>query len=123
MAVDSASGTAYLAFEDNNNGNLPTVMKYNGSAWVPVGVGIIDSNGTGSISLAINKSGLSMRHILILTLMLLLKPLTNKLGNLDNNTNVNGNSCSLIAIVCDNTGAPVVAFSETVTRTHFGLTG
>ena len=53
LAVDSSSGTPYLAFEDYSNDEEAMVMKYNGSSWVTVGNADFSAGIAGNISLAI----------------------------------------------------------------------
>ena len=56
IAVD-ASGTPYVAYQDQANANKATVMKYNGSNWVVVGSAGFSAGQAGWIALSIDPTG------------------------------------------------------------------
>ena len=49
IAIDN-NDVPYVAYPDEGNGGKPTVMKYDGSSWVPVGKGILSEGRTYFIS-------------------------------------------------------------------------
>ena len=53
IAIDS-NDIPYVAYPDEGNGGKPTVMKYDGSSWVPVGTGILSEGRTFFVSLVFN---------------------------------------------------------------------
>ena len=53
LAIDSASGTPYVAYSDAATNYGPTVMKFNGTAWDSVGPNGFSGTQSGYISLAV----------------------------------------------------------------------
>jgi hypothetical protein len=53
LAIDSASGTPYVAYTDDAVTNRPTVMKFNGTAWEVVGTASFSGSMANYISLAV----------------------------------------------------------------------
>ena len=56
IAIDK-NGTPYVVYEDNANGNRATVMKFDGSSWVPVGSPGFSAGAAGYTTIAIDSSG------------------------------------------------------------------
>ncbi len=55
MALGSGE-TPYVVYIDGANSNVATVVKYNGSSWVPVGGGTISAPNASYVSIAIDNS-------------------------------------------------------------------
>jgi hypothetical protein len=54
LALNNA-GTPYVVYEDSAHGELATVMKYNGTAWVPVGAPAVSTSDVYYTTIAIDK--------------------------------------------------------------------
>ena len=52
--VIDGSGTPYIAYEDGDNSDKATVMKYDGTSWVPVGAPGFSDGAVNNLSLAID---------------------------------------------------------------------
>lgn len=57
LAIDANDGL-YVAFSDHSNNYKATVMKFDGSNWVPVGTGVLSSGASNNTSIVIDSQGI-----------------------------------------------------------------